>query len=116
MYTWDHKSSNSFWGGMKVSAHPLLPTYPFALSTDIIADDRQPILADEIQTFKALITIHKVLQEGHPVTVREAQSHASWLESLVRGVAGDGIRGETVPGTVYGQCMPSGTLRLTLPP
>ena len=27
----------------------------------------QPILADEVQTFKALITVHKVLQEGHPV-------------------------------------------------
>lgn len=27
----------------------------------------QPILSDEVQTFKALITVHKVLQEGHPV-------------------------------------------------
>jgi hypothetical protein len=27
----------------------------------------QPILADEVQTFKALITTHKILQEGHPV-------------------------------------------------
>ncbi len=26
----------------------------------------QPILSDEVQTFKALITVHKVLQEGHP--------------------------------------------------
>ena len=23
-------------------------------------------MADEVQTFKALITVHKVLQEGHP--------------------------------------------------
>ncbi len=71
VYTWDHKSSQSFWAGMKV----------------------QPILADEVQTFKALITIHKVLQEGHPVAVKEAQANVNWLESLTRGVSGDGMRG-----------------------
>lgn len=72
VYTWDHKSSASFWQGMKV----------------------QPILADEVQTFKALITVHKVLQEGHPMVLKEAQSHTSWLESLSRGVGGgDGMRG-----------------------
>ncbi|MCJ1473436.1 sla2 Src-like adaptor 2 [Lambiella insularis] len=54
---------------------------------------RQPILADEVQTFKALITIHKVLQEGHPVAVREAQPNTSWLESLTRGITGEGLRG-----------------------
>ncbi|KAG0644526.1 cytoskeleton assembly control protein Sla2 [Tuber brumale] len=71
VYTWDHKSSQSFWAGMKV----------------------QPIMADEVQTFKALISIHKVLQEGHPVTIREAHAHTGWLESLTRGVAGEGLRG-----------------------
>ncbi|KZF20492.1 ANTH domain-containing protein [Xylona heveae TC161] len=71
VYTWDHKSSQSFWAGMKV----------------------QPILADEVQTFKALITIHKVLQEGHPITLREAQANVNWLESLTRGISGDGMRG-----------------------
>ncbi|KAF2397495.1 ANTH domain protein [Trichodelitschia bisporula] len=73
VYTWDHKSSQSFWAGMKV----------------------QPILADEVQTFKALITIHKVLQEGHPIVLKEAQSNVGWLESLRRGVAGagEGVRG-----------------------
>jgi len=50
-------------------------------------------MADEIQMFKALITIHKVLQEGHPVTIREALGHTVWLESLSRGVTGDGTRG-----------------------
>jgi huntingtin-interacting protein 1-related protein len=54
----------------------------------------QPILADEVQTFKALITIHKVLQEGHQIAVREAQPNTTWLESLSRGVAGDGMRGK----------------------
>ncbi|KAK3679612.1 sla2 Src-like adaptor 2 [Vermiconidia calcicola] len=76
VYTWDHKSSGSFWNGIKV----------------------QPIMADEVQTFKALITIHKVLQEGHPVALKEAQANVSWLESLTRGLVGgvggqDGMRG-----------------------
>lgn len=73
VYTWDHKSSSSFWNGIKV----------------------QPIQADEVQTFKALITVHKVLQEGHPISLREAQANISWLEGLVRGFSGlgDGMRG-----------------------
>ena len=71
IYTWDFKSSQSFWAAMKV----------------------QPIQADEVQTFKALITIHKVLQEGHPITIREAHQHTPWLESLTRGVSGEGLRG-----------------------
>ncbi len=54
---------------------------------------RQPVLADEVQTFKALITIHKVLQEGHPIVVREAQQHSDWIDSLMRGVGGEGVRG-----------------------
>lgn len=58
---------------------------------------RQPILADEVQTFKALITVHKVLQEGHPVAVKEAQSNVHWLESLMRGLTGDGLRGWASP-------------------
>lgn len=54
---------------------------------------RQPILADEIQTFKALITVHKVLQEGHPITLREAMSNKNWIDSLNRGMSGEGMRG-----------------------
>ncbi|KAI8623379.1 ANTH domain-containing protein [Xylariaceae sp. FL1651] len=71
VYTWDHKSSQSFWAGMKV----------------------QPILADEVQTFKALITIHRVLQEGHPNTLREALANRGWVDGLNRGLAGEGVRG-----------------------
>ncbi|KAL2150019.1 hypothetical protein VTH82DRAFT_7695 [Thermothelomyces myriococcoides] len=71
VYTWDHKSSQSFWAGLKV----------------------QPILADEVQTFKALITVHKVLQEGHPITLREAMANRGWIDSLNRGIAGEGVRG-----------------------
>ena len=65
---------------------------------------RQPVMADEVQTFKALITIHKVLQEGHPVSVKEAQQNVNWIESLARGVSGEGLRGTffrsaSAPGT-----------------
>lgn len=71
-------------------------------------DYRQPVLADEIQTFKALITIHKVLQEGHNSTLKEAQANVGWLESLTRGLGGgDGLRGLT------STCSPSEGPRLT---
>src|SRR5256885_2960006 len=54
-------------------------------------------MADEVPTFKALITIHKVLQEGHPVSVKEAQQNVSWIESLARGVSDEGLRGTFSP-------------------
>ncbi|KAA1468016.1 cytoskeleton assembly control protein [Dentipellis sp. KUC8613] len=71
VYTWDYHSSISFWSGLRV----------------------QPILSDEVQTFKALITVHKVLQEGHPVTIKEAQSQTGWLETCARTVGQDSGRG-----------------------
>ncbi|KAI1825828.1 ANTH domain-containing protein [Xylaria intraflava] len=71
VYTWDHKSSQSFWAGMKV----------------------QPILADEVQTFKGLITVHRVLQEGHPQTLRDALANRGWIDALNRGISGEGVRG-----------------------
>ncbi|KAK4057914.1 sla2 Src-like adaptor 2 [Microbotryomycetes sp. JL221] len=71
VYTWDYRSSASIWSGLRV----------------------QPILSDEVQTFKALITVHKVLQEGHPITLKEAQNQTSWLETCARTVSGDTGRG-----------------------
>ncbi|ORY74587.1 ANTH domain-domain-containing protein [Protomyces lactucae-debilis] len=62
VYTWDHQSSQTFWQGMKL----------------------QPILSDEVQTFKALIVVHKVIQEGAPVTLVEAQKQTGWLETCAR--------------------------------
>lgn len=92
VYTWDHKSSEAFWAGMKVyvTRDLFLRTCPLTICPYLYS---QPVLADEVQTFKALITIHKVLQEGHPIVVREAQQHVNWVDSLMRGVAGEGIRG-----------------------
>ncbi|KAI5121175.1 hypothetical protein M0805_007172 [Coniferiporia weirii] len=71
VYTWDYHSSMAFWTGLRV----------------------QPILADEVQTFKALITVHKVLQEGHPVSIKEAHGQTGWLETCARTVGSDGMRG-----------------------
>ncbi|KTW32862.1 hypothetical protein PNEG_04001 [Pneumocystis murina B123] len=71
VYTWDHKSSLSFWAGLKA----------------------QPILSDDIQIFKALICMHKVIQEGHPVTLQEAQAQKSWLEICSRSVIGGNVKG-----------------------
>ncbi|KAH9950879.1 cytoskeleton assembly control protein [Amylocystis lapponica] len=71
VYTWDYHSSISFWTGLRV----------------------QPILADEVQTFKALITVHKVLQEGHPVSIKEAHGQTGWLETCARTVGHESARG-----------------------
>ena len=37
--------------------------------------------------------IHKIVQEGHPTVVKEAQQHVNWIDSLGRGVNGEGLRG-----------------------
>ncbi|RIA92424.1 ANTH domain-containing protein [Glomus cerebriforme] len=71
VYTWDYHTSESIWTGLKVA----------------------PILADEIQTFKALITVHKIIRGGHPTTLKEAQNQINWLDTCARSVVGDGNRG-----------------------
>lgn len=50
-------------------------------------------MADEVQTFKALITVHKVLQEGHPTALKEAMNNRGWIDGLNRGLTGEGVRG-----------------------
>lgn len=44
VYTWDHRTSAIIWNILKV----------------------QPVLSDEVQTFKSLITVHKIIKDGHP--------------------------------------------------
>lgn len=34
-----------------------------------------------------------MLQEGHPAAVKEAQQNVNWVDSLARGVNGEGLRG-----------------------
>ncbi len=71
VYTWDYRTSQSIWTGLRV----------------------QPILSDEVQTFKALILVHKVLQEGHQVVLKEAQAQIGWFETCARTVGADSMRG-----------------------
>ncbi|KAJ2956499.1 hypothetical protein NQZ79_g7669 [Umbelopsis isabellina] len=71
LYTYDFKTSASFWTALKVS----------------------PILSDEVQTFKALITAHKVIKDGYPVVLKDALREIPWLEACAHSVAGEGTRG-----------------------
>lgn len=50
-------------------------------------------MQDEVQVFKALIVVHKVIQEGAPITLLEAQKQTGWLETCSRAVHGDGMKG-----------------------
>lgn len=60
VYTWDHKNSRAFWNAVKI----------------------QPLQSSEVQLFKALIMIHKVLQEGHPNTLKDGFRNKDFLYSL----------------------------------
>ncbi|KAI8064718.1 ANTH domain-containing protein [Gongronella butleri] len=71
VYTWDHRTSAIIWNILKV----------------------QPILSDEVQTFKCLITVHKIIKDGHPNVIKDALRETSWLETCARSVTGDGARG-----------------------
>ncbi|CAO3660170.1 unnamed protein product [Umbelopsis vinacea] len=71
LYTYDFKTSASFWTALKVA----------------------PLLSDEVQTFKALITVHKVIKDGYPVVIKDALREISWLETCARSVGGEGVRG-----------------------
>ncbi|CAG8482347.1 11034_t:CDS:10, partial [Racocetra fulgida] len=49
VYTWDYHTSESIWTGLKVL----------------------PILTDEVQTFKALISVHKIIRDGYGILIRK---------------------------------------------
>lgn len=61
VYTWDHKNSRAFWNAVKI----------------------QPLQGNEVLLFKALIMIHKVLQEGHPNTLKDGYRNRDFLFSLL---------------------------------
>lgn len=64
MYTWDHRTSAIIWNILKV----------------------QPLLSDEIQAFKALILVHKVVKDGHPnvmTHIKIKMLHISYKHSFV---------------------------------
>lgn len=68
VYTWDTKSSRAFWQSIKML----------------------PLVENEVQVFKALITIHKVCQEGHPSCLEGGYRNIPWIQSLGRGGAAVG--------------------------
>ncbi|KAI7858413.1 ANTH-domain-containing protein [Circinella umbellata] len=71
VYTWDHRTSAIIWSLLKV----------------------QPLLSDEIQTFKALIMVHKIIKDGHPNVIKDALHEMDWLHTIARSVSADGVRG-----------------------
>lgn len=60
VYTWDHKSSKEFWETLKI----------------------MPLKDNDVQLFKALILIHKVLQEGHPSCLIGGFKNMNWISNL----------------------------------
>lgn len=60
VYTWDNKSSKDFWENLKLL----------------------PLKDSDLQLFKALILIHKVLQEGHPSCLIGGFKNMNWISNL----------------------------------
>ncbi|KAJ1794028.1 sla2 Src-like adaptor 2 [Coemansia sp. RSA 1938] len=48
----------------------------------------QPLKANDVQCFKAIITLHKLIREGHHVTIQEALTQTKFLEDLAHGLGG----------------------------
>ncbi|KAJ1893548.1 sla2 Src-like adaptor 2, partial [Kickxella alabastrina] len=71
LFTCDYKTSMPIWECMKA----------------------QPLRADEVQCYKAIISLHKVIREGHPVCIPEALTQTPFLEELGRGMGGGAYAG-----------------------
>ncbi|KAJ2120512.1 sla2 Src-like adaptor 2, partial [Coemansia sp. RSA 921] len=66
VFTHDFKTSMPVWEAMK----------------------SQPLKANDVQCFKAIITLHKLIREGHHVTIQEALTQTKFLEDLAHGLGG----------------------------
>lgn len=64
LYTWDIKGSGSLWRAMQSF----------------------PMLGDEVIIFKALVTTHKIINQGHPGALRDIANNNLWLKNLSRNV------------------------------
>lgn len=67
--SWDQKNSRAFWNAIKV----------------------QPLQSNEVQLFKALIMMHKVLQEGHPNCLKDGYRNRDFIQSLGRVFPSQGL-------------------------
>ena len=61
----------------------------------------QPVLADQIPCFKALITIHKMLVSGPDVVLCESLGEVRFLDDCAR-TQGSANLGMPIPGMSYG--------------
>ncbi|KAJ2159512.1 sla2 Src-like adaptor 2 [Coemansia sp. RSA 552] len=66
VFSWDYKSSMPVWNALKA----------------------QPLKASEVQCYKAIIAAHKLIREGHHVTIQEALTQTKFLEDLAHGLGG----------------------------
>ncbi|KAJ2780901.1 sla2 Src-like adaptor 2 [Coemansia javaensis] len=66
VFTWDYKTSMPVWEAMKA----------------------QPLKSNEVQCYKGIITLHKLIREGHHVTIQEALGQIRFLEDLAHGLGG----------------------------
>lgn len=67
--SWDQKNSRAFWNAIKI----------------------QPLQSNEVQLFKALIMMHKVLQEGHPNCLKDGYRNRDFIQSLGRVFPSQGL-------------------------
>lgn len=74
LYTWDTKSSRAVFQTLK----------------------SLPLANDEVQLFKSLIVLHKIIQEGHPSAVKEAIREKDWIHSLGRIHPGSATYGKLI--------------------
>lgn len=74
VYTWDHQSAKAVFDALK----------------------SQPFVNDEVQLFKSLIVLHKVIQEGHPSALKQAIREREWIRSLGRVHGGGSEYGKLI--------------------
>lgn len=80
VYTYDHKSAKAIFSAMQ----------SFVMQTSL----KSASYDEDIRIFKMLITIHKLIQEGHKSAIAEGIRNMEWIHSL-----GDRFSN---PGTSYG--------------
>ncbi|KAI3659302.1 hypothetical protein MP638_003518 [Amoeboaphelidium occidentale] len=71
LFTHDFRTAQPFWNAVK----------------------SQPILSDDVQCFKALITIHKVMRDGHSSVLQDTMAEVPFFDTLARQMQYNAHRG-----------------------